>query len=102
MTIRDLISAWWRKTVAAVVGAVLAYLAARWRWLGLDPETSVGVVAAATAFAISAYGGLVNALERKWPKLGWLLGLAVQPNYRERKTGGQDHDPVRRAGDYQH
>lgn len=99
MTIRDLFAAWWRKTVAAGVGAVLTWLAVKASWLGLDPETQAGVTLVVATAVISAYGGLVNALERKWPKLGWLLGLAIQPKYRE--ASGPNHpDPARRAGDY--
>ena len=98
MTLRDFAAAWWRKTVAAGIGAALAYVATRMNFV-ITPESSTAAIVGLSAVAASMYGGLVNALERKVPKLGWLLGLALQPEYRKAATPDTPN-LTRRAGDY--
>jgi hypothetical protein len=49
-------------------------------WIHVD---SVQAVAWATALVISIYYGLVRLAEKKWPKIGILLGHAAKPVYVE-------------------
>lgn len=68
------------RTVApAVVGAFLSWLALH--GLGIPAGERESITAAATALAVIAYYALVRALERRWPKMGVLLGVPSAPDY---------------------
>ncbi len=69
-----------RTVVPALVGLVLG-LIARWN-LPLDPEFEDALTALLTGVFTAAYYVAVRLLETYvTPKLGWLLGLAREPEY---------------------
>jgi hypothetical protein len=80
MTVRDAMAAFIRTYVPVLVGFVLTLLA---RKLGviLDETTSASLATGFAALVAGIYYGLVRLLEARFPKLGWLLGFAVQPSY---------------------
>lgn len=68
-----------RTIVPYLVGLVLAYLTTNGIHLSSEQVVSLS---ATLAFAIGAlYYIVVRALEHKWPKLGWLLGVPSAPTY---------------------
>jgi hypothetical protein len=69
-TIVSLIRTW----VPVVVGTLIAYLANR----GFNIDINQNAVVAAT---IAIYYALARAAEKKWPALGWLLGVPKEPAY---------------------
>ena len=62
-----------RAFVAAIVGALLAWGAAKWGKL------NTGTFATLVPVASGLYYTAVTALEKKYPNLGWLLGTLPQP-----------------------
>lgn len=86
MNIRDALAAAWRKAVAGAVGWFLAWLFRRWH-IVLDADSSQMLVMGMTALLAVVYGAVVNFLELHIPALGWLLGLAKQPVYADRRRG---------------
>jgi len=70
----DLIVSYIRTLVPIAVGAVVS-------WGILPASLSDQAAAAATGAVIGLYYVLVRLLERKWPKLGWLLGTPKAPTY---------------------
>jgi hypothetical protein len=71
-----------RTWVPVGVGSVFGWL------LSLDvfnvsAEDQAEVTAAVVAGSIALYFAGVRIVERKWPKVGWLLGVAKQPEYVE-------------------
>ena len=77
MTITDRLAAKIRTWTPMGVGAVLAWLEARY---GVHID-SVPVAMAVTAIAGAAYYWAVTELERRWPVLGRLLGRPGAPSY---------------------
>ena len=63
-----------RTWVPVVVGTVIAYLANK----GFDIEINQNAVVAAV---IAIYYALARLLEKKWPALGFLLGVPKEPAY---------------------
>lgn len=69
------------RTWMAVLGGWIVPTATRFvaAWgVQLDATTAV---TALTAAAIGAWYTLLRLVERRWPRAGWLLGLAKQPGY---------------------
>ena len=72
-----------RTYVPVGVGAVVSWLAVK--GLNVDPQTQIGITAAATAVLTAAYYAAARALETKFPALGFLLGHKAQPVYPDTK-----------------
>lgn len=52
--------------------------------IGVDTERATQILAPLVAFGMSfAYYALVRLLERRWPKLGVLLGVPAKPTYQK-------------------
>lgn len=75
-----------RTAVPAAVGAVLSWLALR--GLNVPASDRESITAAATFVVLLAYYAAVRALEKRWPKLGVLLGVPAAPSYA--KSTGSD------------
>ena len=90
-----------RTYVPVGVGALVVWLTT----LGveLDEATRNGLVVFLTGLGIAAYYTVVRLLEKRWPKIGVLLGATKQPEYStppvtERVDGTPNHflrEPVR-------
>lgn len=72
-----------RTYVPVAVGAALAWLLT----LGVqvDAEAQAGLVTGLTGVLIAAYYAVARALERRWPWVGYLLGVPAEPTY-DRRT----------------
>ena len=68
-----------RTWVPIIVGALVAYLVTL--GIELDVDAQTGLVVFLTAFLQGAYYLIVRVLERRYPKLGLLLGSGSQPKY---------------------
>ena len=77
MNINDSIVSVIRTTVPAAVGASI-YAASD--AFGLDIDAGAVAVAAST-FTIAVYYAVVRALEKRFPQVGWALGLPKPPSY---------------------
>lgn len=79
-----------RTLIPGAIGAVVTWLAS----LGLNVSTDAqSSLVAAAGFVIAALWYLiVHALERRWPKLGVLLGVPSKPIYA--KVGTADEAAV--------
>lgn len=75
----DIVTSLIRTYVPSAVGALLAWLLT----LGVqvDAETQLGLVTALTGLLIALYYTLIRLLEKKYPKIGVLLGSAKKPTY---------------------
>lgn len=73
-----------RTYVPIGVGLLLTWLASSLHVV-IDPSSQAGLVALCVAVLSTAYYALVRLLEKKWPKLGILLGAAVKPTYKAAK-----------------
>ena len=62
-----------RAFVAAIIGSILAWIATK---VG---KFNTGTFATLTPVISGLYYTVVNALEKKYPKFGWLLGTLPQP-----------------------
>ena len=62
-----------RAFVASIVGALIAWGATKWGKL------NTGTFATLVPVASGLYYTAITALEKKYPKLGWLLGTLPQP-----------------------
>ena len=73
-----------RTYVPIIVGALASYLLT----LGveIDADAQLGLVLFLTALLQGGYYLLVRVLERRYPKLGLLLGSESQPKYVEPST----------------
>lgn len=71
-----------RTVVPVVVGSAITWLAAR----GVDIDGQA-VASAVTTIATAVYYGIVRAAESRWPRAGWLLGVARAPRYSEPEGG---------------
>jgi len=68
-----------RTAVPYVAGVILAWLVSANLTI---PGVSEPVLEGLLTFAFGTiWYVVVRALEKKWPKLGWLLGAPVQPTY---------------------
>ena len=79
----DLVTSFIRTYVPVIVGSLIAWLAAR--GINVDEQTSGAAVTALTGAIILAYYTVVRLLERKFPKIGVLLGSSKKPEYTEVK-----------------
>lgn len=77
--ISDYVASVIRTVVPTAVGAIIAWLVS----LGIElPATAKDILSPALAFgAAILYYLLVRWLEKRWPKLGILLGVPKQPVY---------------------
>lgn len=76
----DLAASLVRTAVPVLVGGVATYAATKWH-IVLSESSQTGAIVAVGAIAINGYNTGVRALEHRWPKLGWLLGIAKAPVY---------------------
>lgn len=76
---QDFLTSIVRTVVPFIVGAVISWLTTK----GL--HVSSDVVASATGYLTVLFGAgyyvAVRALEKKWPKLGYFLGIPSEPIY---------------------
>jgi hypothetical protein len=72
--LNDTVVSFIRTSVPVLVGTVVAFLANR----GFDIEINQNAVVAAV---IIVYYALARFLEKKWPFLGFLLGVPKEPAY---------------------
>lgn len=79
-TVRDQLASLVRTAVPYGVGLVLTFLARKWG-IVLDEHSTAGLSAGLATLAGTVYYVLVRALETRWRRLGWLLGLPWSPNY---------------------
>lgn len=68
-----------RTFVPIVVGALVAWLITL--GIELDAETQTSLVITLTGVIQAVYYFLVRLLEKKWPQVGVLLGVASKPVY---------------------
>lgn len=68
-----------RTYVPVGVGALVAWLVTL--GIELSDDARNGLVVFLTGLAIAAYYTIVRLLEKRWPKIGVLLGAAKQPEY---------------------
>jgi hypothetical protein len=70
---------WIRTAVPIIIGVVFSWAVRHGLPVGgIDDGSAATYV---TPLAIAAYYSVVRTLEAKWPQLGWLLGVAKQPQY---------------------
>lgn len=76
---QDLVTSFIRTAVPYVVGAVVAWLTQK----GVHvPDSAVASATSAVTFVVgTSYYVLVRALEHRWPKFGYFLGVPVKPTY---------------------
>ena len=77
-----------RTGVPLLVGVGVSFAAAQ--GIHVSPETEAQVVVLLGAGAASLYHWVVRVLEERWPRFGWLLGVARAPDYHQ----GADSDYV--------
>lgn len=70
----------WRTTVTAGLGWIAAWLAAR--GFELSTQTQLEIVGGTMVVLYL----ILAALEKKWPKAGWLLGWGASPEYAKREV----------------
>lgn len=87
----DVVISMIRTAVPLVVGAILAWLAARGLDLGSAGTALIPVI---TAAITAAYYGVVRIAESRWPWLGVLLGHTAKPSYGKQAA---KPEPVKRA-----
>ena len=82
MTVRDQLASLVRTYVPIGVGFVLALLARKYDVV-LDEGSSAALTSGIAALTSAVFYGVVRTLETRWKAVGWLLGLAVRPQYTE-------------------
>jgi hypothetical protein len=85
MTIRDAVASVLRTYVPIGVGLVLTLLARKLD-IVIDDSLSTSLTTGLAALVAAVYYAGVRLLEARFPKLGWLLGFAVPPQY-SKNTG---------------
>lgn len=80
MTVRDQLASLIRTGVPYGVGLALVWLGRKYGVV-LDDSASAGLTSGLATLVGTAYYVAVRAAESRWPKLGWLLGLALPPTY---------------------
>lgn len=68
-----------RTGVPLLVGAAVSFAAAK--GIHVSPDTEAQLVVLLGAAAGGVYHWLVRLLEERWPRCGWLLGMAKTPDY---------------------
>jgi hypothetical protein len=81
--VNNLVTSWIRTGVPYIVSAAASWLIAK--GIDVSPEASAAAVTALTLVIGNVYYVVVRKLEQKWPQYGWLLGVAVQPTYQQKK-----------------
>lgn len=76
-----------RTGVPLLVGVVVSFAAARGVEVSAELEAEMVVLLGAVAAGV--YHWLVRLLEERWPRFGWLLGMATAPVYGG--VGGADY-----------
>lgn len=77
----DVITSLVRTYVPVIVGSFISWLATR--GINVDEGTAAAAVTALTGAIILAYYTIVRLLERKFPRIGVLLGSTRKPEYTE-------------------
>jgi hypothetical protein len=80
MTLRDRLASLIRTGVPYLVGLLLTWLG-RNTGIVLDDGSSAELTAWLVLAAGTAYYALIRWAETRWPRVGWLLGWALQPKY---------------------
>jgi hypothetical protein len=75
----DLLISFIRTAVPTIVGAVAGFLTAK--GITLDPSALAGLTAFLSGLFTAVYYLIARFLESKYPKLGFLLGVAKPPTY---------------------
>jgi hypothetical protein len=78
--LRDYFASAVRTVVGYAIATALTYIA-RHTGIIIDEHTSAGLVQGFTFIVGALYYIVVRGAEVKFPKLGWLLGLAKLPTY---------------------
>jgi len=86
MTVRDQLASLIRTWVPIGVGFVLALLARKFDVV-LDEGSSAALVSGIAALVSAVFYAVVRILEARWKPVGWLLGLAVRPQYESTAVG---------------
>jgi hypothetical protein len=97
MTVRDQLASLIRTWVPIGVGFVLALLARKFGVV-LDEASSAALTAGIAALASAVFYGVVRILESRWKPVGWLLGLAVSPQYESKAVGSGSDNPTAQNG----
>lgn len=87
MTVRDQLASLVRTWVPIGIGFVLALLARKFD-IVIDETSSAALTSGLAALVSAVFYGVVRILEVRWKPLGWLLGLAVRPQYEEKAVQG--------------
>jgi hypothetical protein len=78
LTLNTLAPSLIRTWVPVIVGSFLSWLITV--GIELDERSSTALITALTGLLIAAYYTAVRLLERRWPQVGVLLGLAKTPD----------------------
>jgi uncharacterized protein (DUF697 family) len=81
----NLFTSYIRTGVPIVVGSVISYLVVKFGFV-IDESVTAQLTTGLTGLIIGAYYVVARLLERKFPKLGVLLGSTAKPVYVEPKT----------------
>lgn len=76
MNLSDYVRSLIRTFVPLVVGSFVAWLATR--GVQIDRNTLIGILDPILA---TAYYAGIRAIEKRWPRAGWLLGAPGAPSY---------------------
>jgi len=80
MNLTDTLASYVRTGVPIIVGSLIAIFVKRFPGVG-DWLDQGEVSAWLTPLTIAVYYAAVRSAEKRWPNIGWLLGLAKQPGY---------------------
>ncbi len=80
MNFSDYVVSLIRTWVPVGVGAVLAWISTKVGFI-VDEDTKNQGILFFTFFLTGLYYAIIRWLERQYPQIGWLLGLAKQPGY---------------------
>ena len=64
----------------------------------LDEGSSAALTSGLAALVSAVFYGVVRILEARWKPFGWLLGLAVRPQYEEKALGSTPAGSVAQTG----
>jgi len=76
-----------RTLVPTVAGNVVAWLLTQVPGVQIEPESLDAAYKVLTVACIGLYYAAARALERRYPSLGWLLGVPKQPVYIDTRRG---------------
>lgn len=92
MTVRDQLASLIRTWVPIGVGFLLALLARKLD-IVIDEGSSAALTSGVAALVSAVFYGIVRILEARWKPVGWLLGLAVRPQYEPKAVGAGSTSP---------